>query len=111
MIKNCLFLIPVDLRDFAKENNAVLLAPFDEESEKILQVGKSGKLEFVSTKDMIGALTRAMNSKCYCGMLRKGVECMHCALKQDKFFENSIHWTYLRPLGQSLLNRLSKRLK
>ena len=80
-------------------------------ADEILQVGPSGKLEMVSTKDMVGLKTRAMNARCYCGMLRKGVECMHCAVKMDKMFSHAIHWTYLRPLGNDLLQRLNPRIQ
>ena len=64
-----------------------------------------------STKDMVGLKTRAMNARCFCGMLRKGVKCMHCAVKQDELFSHSIHWTYLKPLGYPLLQRLNSRIQ
>ena len=101
----------VDLPEFCKENDAVFIYPVNQKADEILQVGPSGKLEMVSTKDMVGLKTRAMNARCYCGMLRKGVECMHCAVKMDKMFSHAIHWTYLKPLGNHLLQRLNPRIQ
>ena len=97
--------------EFCKDNDAVLIYPVNDTDDEILQVGPSGKLEMVSTKDMVGLKTRAMNSRCFCGMLRKGVECMHGGVKQDKFFSHPIHWTYLKPLGLPLLQRLNPRIQ
>ena len=97
--------------EFSKDNDAVLIYPVNETEDEILQVGPSGKLEMVSTKDMVGLKTRAMNARCFCGMLRKGIECMHAGVKQDKFFSHPIHWTYLKPLGLPLLQRLNPRIQ
>ena len=43
--------------EFSKDNDAVLIYPVNETEDEILQVGPSGKLEMVSTKDMVGLKT------------------------------------------------------
>ena len=69
---NVLFVISVKLREFCKDIGCVLVAPVTEEDAEILQKGPSDEYELVSTEGMIGAKTRAQNSRCYLGMIRKG---------------------------------------
>ena len=98
------------MEDFCKDHDAVLISPVSANAERIIQVGQSGELELVSTEEMRGLKTRAMNACTFCNMERKGVECCHGGLKQDKFLAHTIHWTYLRPIHVSKVLLLQKRL-
>ena len=102
--------LAVKLEEFCADHDAVLVPPVNETAEHIIQVGESGFLELLPTKGMRGLKTRAMNSRTYCNMERKGVEQAHGGMKQDKFIAHTIHWTYLRPIHVSLMTRLQKRL-
>ena len=74
------------MEEFCADHDAVLVPPVNETAEHIIQVGESGFLELLPTKGMRGLKTRAMNSRTYCNMERKGVECGHGGMKQDKFW-------------------------
>ena len=68
------------MEDFCKDHDAVLISPVSVNAERIIQVGQSGDLELVSTEEMRGLKTRAMNACTFCNMERKGVECCHHSL-------------------------------
>ena len=103
--------LTVKLEKFCKEHDAVLISPVSRDSEYIIQFGASGKLELTSIEEMPGLKTRAMNACTFCNMSRKAVEQCHAGLKQDKFLRHTIHWTFLRPIHVSMLEKIQKRLQ
>lgn len=103
--------LTVKLEDFCKEHDAVLISPVSKDTDHILQFGESRKLELTSVEEMKGLKTRCMNASCFCNMSRKAVEQCHAAIKQDKFLTHTIHWTYLRPIHVSMLEKIQKRLQ
>lgn len=61
------------ISEWCPENDIVLITPVTEKSDRILQVGPTGQLELISTDGLVGLKTRAMNARCFCGMIRKGI--------------------------------------
>ena len=91
--------LTVKFEKFCEDHDAVLISPVSAMAERIIQV------ELLPTKEMRGLKTRAMNSCTFCNMEKKGVECCHGGLKQDKFLAHTIHWTYLQPIHVSMMTR------
>ena len=103
--------LTVKLEDFCKEHDAVLISPVSKDTDHILQFGESRKLELTSVEEIKGLKTRCMNASCFCNMSRKAVEQCHAGIKQDKFLTHTIHWTYLRAIHVSMLEKIQKRLQ
>lgn len=103
--------LTVKLEKFCKEHDVVLISPVSQDTEEIIQFGESGKLELTSVEGMPGFKTRAMNSSTVCNMSRKAVEQCHAGLKQEKIIGHTVHWTYLRSIHVSMLEKIKKRLE
>ena len=58
------------------------------------------------TEDLVGVETLMQNHRTIVGMLRKGVEMLHGALKQDKLLRHAVSHDFLEPIGQSMVQEL-----